>query len=461
MHRIVVTAVAEAWETIPSSVEVGPDERWDLHWSSGSPAAPEDPEDPAPFHVDDVLDEVRAHLGRYIYAPDEDLDLLTLWAAHAHLIDVTYTTPRLLLDSPLPGSGKTTALEHLERLTPNAVIMASVSSDALLARLIDAYGTATLLIDEADRSLSSDKTGIRDLIAIINSGYKVGGTRPTLVRDKDDGWTPKELSTYSSVAMAGNSPDLPADTLSRTIKVLLLPDTHGDVEETCWELIDDDARALGLRLAEWADTVRENVRDRRGTLPAGVKGRRAECWRPLKRVALAADGRWSDVVDHLALRDQEEIQLSREDGVIATKPEVLLLQDIAAVWPHDASGDPVAFVPTEGLIAALGRHRPEAWSRRSAHGADLTAQRLGKMLTGSFKVYSARPDTHGPRGYLRAAFSRSWRSMRVEEPGRLAPVAAAGGSEEVAPNCMQCGLSMSPAATHGGFTTHPSCDGAP
>ena len=37
---------------------------------------------------------------------DADLDLLTLFAVHTHMVVESYTTPRLQIDSPVPGSGK-------------------------------------------------------------------------------------------------------------------------------------------------------------------------------------------------------------------------------------------------------------------------------------------------------------------------------------------------------------------
>ncbi|NKS78260.1 hypothetical protein GS539_21450 [Rhodococcus hoagii] len=79
----------------------------------------------------------RNWLGRFITPLNEsDLDLLTLWAAHTHLVSETYTTPRLILDSPTHGSGKTTVLEHLQRLCVNPVQAASLSSPALLTRIL-------------------------------------------------------------------------------------------------------------------------------------------------------------------------------------------------------------------------------------------------------------------------------------------------------------------------------------
>jgi len=80
--------------------------------------------------------------------------------------------------------------------------MASLSSPALLTRMLDA-GMRTILIDEADRSLNPDKEGVAELLAVLNSGYKRGDTRPVLVPTKD-GWRVSEMPTYCPVVMAGN-----------------------------------------------------------------------------------------------------------------------------------------------------------------------------------------------------------------------------------------------------------------
>jgi len=415
--------------------------------------APVSPHAPLPGRRGaDLLDAVRDHLGTYVYAPEDDLDLLTIWAAHTHLAEATYTTPRLLLDSPVPGSGKTTVLEHLERLCVNGANMSSITSDAMLARLIDGYGLATLLIDEADRALSPEQPGIKKLLAVINSGYKVGGSRPVSIPDGDGGWTVKKMSTFSPIVMAGNAPALPADTLSRTVRVLLLPDEHGDVDESDWEVIDGPTRGLGDELAAWAETVHSAVAEGKGKLPGNVRVRRGECWHPLKRVALAAGGRWPEVVDRLVLRDKEELEFAKEDGLSAPAPPIQLLQDLAVIWPTAPDGELAPWVSTVDLIAALVRRHPERWSARSTHGAELNAHRVGRMLTGSFRVSSTRPDSHGSRGYALASFALPWRSMRIEAPvAKSAPAPAR--------LCDDCGNPLPPAAASGGFTVHPTCGG--
>jgi Protein of unknown function (DUF3631) len=86
---------------------------------------------------------------------------------------------------------------------------------------------------------------------------------------------------------------VPDDTLSRTIRMLLMPDHEGTVEDSDWGLIEPEAKAIAEELASWADTVRDQVRNGpRPPLPEGAKARTKERWMPLKRVAVAADDRW-------------------------------------------------------------------------------------------------------------------------------------------------------------------------
>lgn len=371
----------------------------------------------------DLLDDVRAWLGTYVLTMhDRDLDLLALWAVHTHLVVETFTTPRLTLDSPVPGSGKTTTLEHMKRLCANPIHAATITSPALLPRLL-VNGIRTILIDEVDRSLRPDKEGVQDLLAVINSGYMRGASRPVLVPKRDGGWEEALLPTFAPVAMAGNNPSLPDDTLSRCCRVLLLPDHEGLVEESDWELIEEDAKALGERIANWAEMVRDTVRTTRPPLPDGIRGRMADKWRPLKRVAAVAGGRWPDAVDELAIHDREQLAMNVEDGLVRVKPAVLLLRHMYELWPSGES-----FWPTSDVLAALTTYHPADWGFDGPFGKPLTAQRLGKMLAQSYGVNSGRLDRVGPRGYARGTFRPVWRRMGITGPEPAPPPRETGAS---------------------------------
>lgn len=386
----------------------------------------------APVSSTGVVDTIRDWLGRFICPLDElDLDLLTLWTLHTHCIDLTYTTPRLVVDSPLQGAGKTTVLEHLARLCLAPVQMGAVSTPASLVRMLDA-GPRTILIDEVDRNLNPDRDGVGDLLAVLNTGYKKGASRPVTIPDKSGGWIVKEMPTFAAVAMAGITPHLPDDTRSRTITMTLLPDEEGTIEDSDWELIEPEAQSLGNALNVWAQVSRQGLIDHgQPSLPVGTVGRMKEKWRPLKRVAVVAGGRWPTVCDALIQRDLDELSQDKEEGLMSQRPAIALLRDMHELWPGDT-----AFWETGDLLVTLTTLRPERWGATSPYGRELNAQRLGSMLGKGFRVRSTRLERHGPRGYTRASFEQAWRRLRMapaplSETGATGAAAATGAEQEV------------------------------
>lgn len=369
----------------------------------------------------DLIEAVRAWLERFVLTmTPKDLDLLALWAVHTHLATECYTSPRLQLDSPMPGSGKTTVLDHLSRLCHRPVQMASISSSALLARLL-ANEIRTLLIDEVDRTLDPKREGAGDVIAILNSGYRVGASRPVLEPVKGGGWEAREMTVYAPVAMAGNNPNLPDDTRSRIVRVVLLPDLRGVVEESDWELIEDEAAALRDRISTWAHSVAEQIRKARPELPPGVIGRNREKWGPLARIAEVAGGRWPQVVSELASDHLKEQEMDRADGLAREAPVVLLLKHLAEVWP---GGQP--FATTQQLLASLAEGYPEQWGVASYSGKAITAQRLGRMISQAYKVHTQRLEHGGPRGYTLASLRPVMNRMGVTPPGGTGSSGSAG-----------------------------------
>lgn len=240
-----------------------------------------------------LLNDLRDWYGTYILPFDPvDLDLLAVWTAHTHVPAECYTSPRLQIDSAMYGSGKTTLCEHLQHLCGHGVLMGQVSSPAMMARLLFANSDlpATLIVDEADRNLKPDRPGVDDLLSVLNSGYKVGATRPVTVPDGNGGWRVENMPTFAPVVISGNAPLLPDDTRSRCLRVLLVPDVDGLAGDTDWELIEADANGLHKRLSDWAGGARDRVKGLTVDLPDECRGRMKDKWRPLMRVAVVAGG---------------------------------------------------------------------------------------------------------------------------------------------------------------------------
>lgn len=353
----------------------------------------------------ELLDEVRAWYARFIFVVNEsDLDIIALWTVHTWLSEETYTTPRLLIDSPVPGSGKTTLLEHLGKLTRSPLQMAAISSSAMLGRISP---RRTLLIDEADRSLNPKRPGVEELIAILNSGYKLGGSRPVLVPDKNEGWVLSDKSTFNPVAIAGNTPLLPEDTRSRCITVRLLPALEGAIEASDWEYLDEGANALAERISQVAELYSEQVRHARPSLPKGCVNRLRERWNPLKRIAITASAVWSEKVDQLITSDIESTRELAESGEVQVSPNLQLARDLFTIYK-----DEPGFIPTSRLVLLLMKVSPEHWSASSYYGKDLTAQRLGRLLNTAFGIYSKRVGD-SPRGYHTKQFDTIWRQLGI------------------------------------------------
>jgi hypothetical protein len=348
----------------------------------------------------------------------DDFYLLALWTVHTHLVVELYTTPRLLIDSIMEGSGKSTVVDHLNRLCVHPLQAATVSSPALIPRLLE-RGMRTILIDEAHRALRPDKPGVEDLIGIINTGYRVGATRPVLVPAKGGGWDAAEMPTFAPVAMAGNNPNLPADTVSRQLRVLLMPDIDNTVEDSDWWHIEDDANRLADRIAGWADAVRNDIKDLDPDLPAGCIGRCKEKWRPLARVAAASGGDWPAIVNRLIEVNMAEEQAEREAGLKTLPPGMVMMSDLYAIWPDDL--DDNELVPTRELVFKLIWHNADYWGLQSAYGKALTETRLGRLVSQAAKVTSARIGGRGPRGYLRVQLGPVWHRLGIGRSAAGAP----------------------------------------
>ena len=65
------------------------------------------------------------------------------------------------------------------------------------------------------------------------------------------------MPTFCPVVLSGNAPNLPDDTRSRILRILLNPDYDNVTEDSDWELIEADAQELHDRIAAFADSVRE------------------------------------------------------------------------------------------------------------------------------------------------------------------------------------------------------------
>lgn len=215
-----------------------------------------------------VLDDLARLFDAWVAFPREtDRDAVVLWTAHTHFVEQCDTTPRLALVSAAPEVGKTTAMGVLRELCRNVLFLQSPSRTELERSLAGAE-SPTLLVD-ALQYTALDKAFLR----LLEGGYKRLGAM---------------AGQFFPVALAGlGAPrDMPAKLVSRSLLVVMRRETDAPVGGSVRELQELGHR-LCSRLEKWAAGV-----DLPSTDPIGARGRVAELWTPLMRVAALAGEPW-------------------------------------------------------------------------------------------------------------------------------------------------------------------------
>ena len=324
-------------------------------------------------HIDGaaLLDEVHAFIKRFIAFPSPGfIDTVTLWAAHAHMVEYLHTTPRLAALSPEPESGKTRVLEVLELLTPGAMLIFSPSVAAIFRKL--AQDQVTLLFDEVDTVFTTRGKDDQneDLRALLNAGYRRGAAIPRCVGPKHE---VQDFQVFAAVALAGIG-DLPDTITTRAIVIPMRRRSASErIEQFRLRMHEPEGHKLRDQLAGWAESVAAAVGEAWPELPEGVTDRRAEAWEPLIAVADAAGGTWPDRARVAAVAD-----------VAATMDRaptlgIRLLSDLRHIFKEKEA------ISTDEILKTLNAIEESPWG--DLRGKPLDARGLARRL----KKYGVTP----------------------------------------------------------------------
>ncbi|WP_328632802.1 DUF3631 domain-containing protein [Streptomyces sp. NBC_00356] len=237
-----------------------------------------------------LLDEVEAFHRRFNAFPTEHAyTAVTLWDAHAHLLDSFDVTPRLAFLSPAPAVGKSRALDVVGALTPNP--MNAVASAAAYGRVLSGPGRRpTLLLDEADTACDPRTDAGSELCGFLNTGHRADGVIYQSEAGADA--SVRKYAPYAAVALAGLG-FLPDTLTARSIVIRMHRAAPGTrLEPFRPSKHAAEGTALRERLAAWADTVASHLG--RPRVPSEVTLRQAAVWEPLLAVAEAAGSGWPE-----------------------------------------------------------------------------------------------------------------------------------------------------------------------
>jgi hypothetical protein len=315
----------------------------------------------------DVLDEVAEFVSRYSVFPDDHcVPTLTLWYAHTHVVDRFYITPRLVLDSAEPGSGKTRVLEVAAHLVA-APEMTISATPAALFRLVSA-GPISILFDEVDAIFNQNGGSNEDLRALLNAGYKNGATVARCVGDAK-AMKVQRFHVFAPAALAGIAGAMP-DTITTRAVTIHMRRRRADqaVEPFRQRVVERTATPVRESLAAWMSTIADEVGVAEPDIPDGVTDRPAEIWEPLLAIADAAGGHWPATA-RAACK-----YFVLDSGPQVRSAGVRLLADLRAIFTrHQADR-----LPSAVLLAELLEMEESGWA--DLEGRPLDARRLSKEL---------------------------------------------------------------------------------
>jgi hypothetical protein len=352
-----------------------------------------------------VLNRVRSYLLRFIsYPTAHACTAHVLWIAHAHMLDVWDSTPRIGFMSPEPGSGKTRALEVTELLVPRPVHSVNNSVAYMIRKIADEEGQPTILYDEVDALFGTKAQAEKaDLLTILNAGYRKGAVSGRCVADGRTIRT-EELPAYCAVALAGLR-NLPDTLASRTIFVEMRRRAPNEtVEPFRGRIHRPQAQPIYNELRAWCASAARSISEKYRAneypeLPDEITDRAADCWEPLVSVADAAGGEWPKLVREAAL------YLVKRAADRAQTSGVELLADIKRVIFGDEEK-----VHTVTLLDRLCNLSESRWNDVDGRGHKLTDRGLADML----KDYGVRSHKQiklnqvNRAGYVKAEFEDAW-----------------------------------------------------
>ncbi len=306
--------------------------------------------------------------------------LLATWAVGTYFFPLFLSYPRLSLSGER-GCGKSKLLTLLAATAWNGSL-ALTPTPAVLFRLIHEY-RPTLLLDEVE---GFDKEDAKNILAIINSGYKAGGSVPR-VEGKDERRV-ESFSVFAPLALAAiKAPN--ATTEDRCIPVVM---QRGADRARINSEVDSRAETFGalrsgcyrLLLTRWRDVM---AAYETASLPEWLNSRARELWHPLLALAAVADAE----PDSLALTEDllavaKEHVADRDD--LSAEAEALLDELTVRL------GDGASVVVRPGELREPLRDRLGSREALGAHAVGTLLRRLsfsrdGKDRDGARYVITA------------------------------------------------------------------------
>jgi hypothetical protein len=356
----------------------------------GSPVEFEEAEPwPEPVPGAALLEELEQLYARRIIQPPGGAIAMALWTVHTYAVTAANVSPYLVLTSPEPRCGKTTAIAIASALCYRPLPSSNIS-EASLYRIVE-QAEPTIIIDEGDTFLKDNP----HFVGILNSGH----SRATafVIRCVGDAAEPRRFQTFGPklIALIGRLPAV--STADRSIALRMrrkLPEEaveRFDTRRLHLELAD-----LRRRITRWVQDTLPALRSAEPQVPMALDDRAADNWRPLLALADAAGGLWPARAREVALLLSGD--RGDEPGIGVT-----LLEDVRALFGT------CRVVASETMLEQLNGLPERPWATWTKQGKPMTQRHLATLL----RPFGIRPGTVRigevtRKGYMLADFEDSF-----------------------------------------------------
>jgi hypothetical protein len=325
--------------------------------------------DPSPYQVegDALLDDLAAWFSKYVYMPPGAPDALAGWTVLTWFVNEVYFAPLLTILSPTKGCGKTLLLDLLEHVVYRANRTSGVGATSAVVFRLNERFHPTFLIDEAERL--ADRRGSRDLIEMLNLGYR-RGAKVLRCGDRKGQFEVEEFDAFGfrAVAAIGHVWDT---LLDRAIQIFLQKKRR-NLELAGYYPPEAQAEgvAIARRIRRWVDDHGADVIDAlAGTpRPKWLSDRSCDNWEGHFAIGMVAGGGWLERMLEAATNLQSA---AKDDG----DPAERLLHDLQEVF--ESEGKPEV-IQSGGLVQKLNAIETSPWGDSGNEG--ISMHRVARML---------------------------------------------------------------------------------
>jgi hypothetical protein len=230
-----------------------------------------------------MLNELVAALCRYVVLTSLQAVAVALWIAFSHVHDAFDVSRRLFVKSLLKRSGKTTLFTVLARLVARPRGASGITASALL-RVTELH-SPTMLVDEMDALMASDREISQALRGLMNSGFnRAFTTFPMNAKTSDGGYEPREFSSWAPLALAGIG-DLPDTVRDRAIEIEMKRKLKAETVKRLRRRDRADLNEIARKLPRWSADSIDKLRSAEPAMPDGLNDRAADAWEPLVAIA--------------------------------------------------------------------------------------------------------------------------------------------------------------------------------